>query len=436
MSPSQPVACANIKPDPAPGKTTPHNADFADFLVEAAAPAKALDMPTIPGGQEAAAPARTRSPAAVGHQAAHAHSAIEKPPATDSAVLCAPTPTPAASAAPATPVQTHLVATPLHTELNGAAVPNDTDDAADTTNGIGQGGAEPQPAQAVGTASIEPLPTDVGSGGQAARDGAPAPPAAAKDGGDDSIGHKPAAVPRQRAQPSSTRGIAGNGTQIATGFPPVQPDAKMPAADANGPSSDLRASPALTSPAITAPGSAGASGSPPASPTAAGVPTPQPATQIGHAVAAMHVAPDGSSHTIIRLDPAELGLVQVRIVRGHDGAASVSVGVERPETLHSLQADLSHLHQALDRAGLPNDRNVTFHLTGESTPAGNAGNPDGQPGSGRGQPDAERQQRQAHRPDAGHGLQAGFSDGTPPAQLAAARWRTIGTQDLGINITA
>jgi hypothetical protein len=77
----------------------------------------------------------------------------------------------------------------------------------------------------------------------------------------------------------------------------------------------------------------------------------------------------------IRLDPAELGQVQVRIGRTSNGAATIEVAVERLETLRSLQADLTHLHLALDRAGVSDQRSLTLHLAPPAAPAANtAGN--------------------------------------------------------------
>jgi hypothetical protein len=40
----------------------------------------------------------------------------------------------------------------------------------------------------------------------------------------------------------------------------------------------------------------------------------------------------------------------------------VAVTVDRGATLAALQADLGHLHQALDRAGVSENRSVTLHL--------------------------------------------------------------------------
>jgi uncharacterized membrane protein YgcG len=98
-----------------------------------------------------------------------------------------------------------------------------------------------------------------------------------------------------------------------------------------------------------------------------------PANQLGQAVAALHIKPDGSSQMTIRLDPAELGQVQVQIGRASSGAATIEVAVERLDTLRALQADLTHLHLALDRAGVSDQRSLTLHLSPPTPAAANAG---------------------------------------------------------------
>jgi len=106
-------------------------------------------------------------------------------------------------------------------------------------------------------------------------------------------------------------------------------------------------------------------------------------------VAALHVGKDGTSHVTIRLDPAELGQVQIRIARAQDGTATVTVAAERAETLASLQGDLGHLHQALDRAGFSEQRSISMQLgTGADQQGGQGGNPgssqNGSMGAGNG----------------------------------------------------
>ena len=67
---------------------------------------------------------------------------------------------------------------------------------------------------------------------------------------------------------------------------------------------------------------------------------------------------------MIRLDPAELGHVQIRIDRPADGPAHVVLAVERSDTLMLLLQDRPHLNQALDAAGVPPEgRTLQFDLT-------------------------------------------------------------------------
>jgi flagellar hook-length control protein FliK len=149
-------------------------------------------------------------------------------------------------------------------------------------------------------------------------------------------------------------------------------------------------------------------------------------------VAALHVGADGSSHVTIRLDPGELGQVQIRISRAQDGTSSVNVAVERPETLATLQGDVAHLHQALDRAGVPEQRSLSLQLDagtfqpGNQSPDANAGfTPQG--GSQQGA-------RQDRQPDSAFAATGPAS--AAPAEPATAP-STMNTRlNTGINITA
>ncbi len=71
----------------------------------------------------------------------------------------------------------------------------------------------------------------------------------------------------------------------------------------------------------------------------------------------------GQQQTIIRLDPQELGKVHIIVEQTKDGAARVSLSVERPETLALLQRDQPQLHKALNRAGVQIDhQSIDFSL--------------------------------------------------------------------------
>lgn len=65
----------------------------------------------------------------------------------------------------------------------------------------------------------------------------------------------------------------------------------------------------------------------------------------------------------LRLEPADLGQVQIRIDRPQDGPAQVEITVQRPETLTLLLRDQPQLERALDQAGVPPDgRSLTLHV--------------------------------------------------------------------------
>jgi hypothetical protein len=70
----------------------------------------------------------------------------------------------------------------------------------------------------------------------------------------------------------------------------------------------------------------------------------------------------GGEQMTVRLHPAELGMVQVRIERSAFGAAHIELTANEPETLQALQRDQSALHRALDGAGIPAaGRTLSFH---------------------------------------------------------------------------
>ncbi len=71
----------------------------------------------------------------------------------------------------------------------------------------------------------------------------------------------------------------------------------------------------------------------------------------------------GNTRFQIRLDPAELGRIDVRLELDKSGAVSARMTVERPETLDLLQRDQRALQQALQQAGLDGQKtNLEFSL--------------------------------------------------------------------------
>jgi hypothetical protein len=96
---------------------------------------------------------------------------------------------------------------------------------------------------------------------------------------------------------------------------------------------------------------------------------------------------------VLRLEPAELGKIQIAVAQPRDGAAAVVLTVERPETLLLVLRDQQGLHQALDRAGIAADgRTVSVELApmrAEPQPAA--------PHAGHGQPDTAATDRGLNR---------------------------------------
>jgi flagellar hook-length control protein FliK len=74
---------------------------------------------------------------------------------------------------------------------------------------------------------------------------------------------------------------------------------------------------------------------------------------------------DGSSKISIKLDPAELGRLEIKLHVGADGKTGVVVTADNKDTLNLLQRDSRGLEQALSDAGLKADSNsLSFNLRG------------------------------------------------------------------------
>ncbi|MEI9989987.1 MAG: flagellar hook-length control protein FliK [Rhizomicrobium sp.] len=83
----------------------------------------------------------------------------------------------------------------------------------------------------------------------------------------------------------------------------------------------------------------------------------------------------GTKHFDIRLDPAELGRVDVHLTVDDAGKAQAMLSVEKPQTLELLQKDQPQLERALKDAGLDLSQNgLNFSLKGQQQGAGNGGN--------------------------------------------------------------
>jgi flagellar hook-length control protein FliK len=86
----------------------------------------------------------------------------------------------------------------------------------------------------------------------------------------------------------------------------------------------------------------------------------------------------GKTHFEIRLDPAELGRIDVRIDVDRNGQVTSHLTVEKPETLSMLRQDAPQLQQALNDAGLKSGSGgLQFSLRDQSSSGQNGGNQSG-----------------------------------------------------------
>jgi len=85
-------------------------------------------------------------------------------------------------------------------------------------------------------------------------------------------------------------------------------------------------------------------------------------------------AKSGKSRFEIRLDPAELGRIDVRIDVDGNGRVTSHLTVDRPETLSMLRQDATQLQRALDNAGLQTGNGgLQFSLRDQSSQGQNDG---------------------------------------------------------------
>ena len=110
-----------------------------------------------------------------------------------------------------------------------------------------------------------------------------------------------------------------------------------------------------------------ASGTSPAATAAMRAPQSLPVPVDQFAVHVARAAAGGADHISIKLKPASLGQVEVKLEVTHDGRIAAVVTAERPETLDMLQRDARALERALQEAGLKTDANsLQFNLRGEN----------------------------------------------------------------------
>lgn len=187
--------------------------------------------------------------------------------------------------------------------------------------------------------------------------------------------HKPsfAATPATPANPAS------NGTPVQPAIPamPAIPAQTLASLGLN--TNALPADLDLDQLGLTQTGQASSSGTPqnnnPVLVRFGALPGQAQATQVPNNAIAMQIAKHvakGVSTFEIRLDPPEMGRIDVKLELAQDGRVNAHLAVEKPETLDLLQRDAKALEQALRDAGL--DANAdTLNFSLQNGGSGNAG---------------------------------------------------------------
>jgi hypothetical protein len=165
---------------------------------------------------------------------------------------------------------------------------------------------------------------------------------------------------------ASTPGTAGSAHQHSS-----TPDSQHTSTDA--PNLNLQAANAIQ-PQFNSPAAAPVS----ANTLNVSVATTAPVPLSGLALEIAASAKSGKSRFEIRLDPAELGRIDVRIDIDRNGQMTSHLTVEKPETLSMLRQDAPQLQRALDEAGFKTgDSGLQFSLRDQSSSGQNNGNDTG-----------------------------------------------------------
>jgi flagellar hook-length control protein FliK len=214
-----------------------------------------------------------------------------------------------------------------------------------------------------------------------ASSGTPSQPAPASISG--ARGHEENLAPPNMTPPTTPAAIDGPAppTTATQAAGPVQAPASdhkptLRAAAANGdpaqPAALSGALPQQAVPSVTPTGEPAATSAAATSLTHATGPA-SPAEQIAPTLLTLAKATDGSQQMTVRLQPGELGMVQVKIARERSGATQIEITAENPTTLLALQRDQPQLHRTLDEAGIPaTGRTVTYHVAEAAQAAANS----------------------------------------------------------------
>jgi flagellar hook-length control protein FliK len=113
----------------------------------------------------------------------------------------------------------------------------------------------------------------------------------------------------------------------------------------------------------------------------AGAPTPQPPLPVAALPASIAIkALSGSNHFDIRLNPEELGRINVSLEIDQDGTIRASIAAERPEALQLIVREARALEQAFDQAGFRRDEGaLNFSLSDRQSSPQDQGNSQSKP---------------------------------------------------------
>ena len=324
------------------------------------ATAKGTAPKPAPSRDRAASPAATATPPAKGASPAAGPGAARQASASSAPAAAQARPAAKPDAADATTPEAALAGeaqATLAAEVDGIDEETSEDEASDTASAAA---GEPAPTL------LAPTPPATRSAATAAAEGEEAATAVTAGSARKVLGAAIEGI-------TGGKDAQGDDSPAETGFAASLPDAAGPVAPADlAPARGGVA--ASTATAHAAPAAAAQAG-----------PPPVPIGQVPLTIGLRSLA--GSSQFEIRLDPLELGRIDVKLDIDKDrGTVATRIVVERPETLALLQRDASQLQQALTQAGLdPSAAGIDLSLRGQGADAGtgDGGRRDAQAGGPR-----------------------------------------------------
>jgi flagellar hook-length control protein FliK len=171
-----------------------------------------------------------------------------------------------------------------------------------------------------------------------------------------------------------------------------------------------------------------------------------PVAQLAPALVTLAKTVDGAQQMTVRLHPADLGMVQVRIQRAASGVTQIDITADKPATLQALQRDQAALHRTLDQAGVPAaGRTVSFHAAAPAPAPASSGSSTSGQGGGQHPPAGRTQNGNADTGSSGGGGRGGSyarearswpSGRQPQAASGATAAADTRTYRVGLDITA